>query len=187
MKEYLEDFDERKNKLLKKRITIDKAQSEVERKAGNDLYNAQSYFASLQKYDVSIFMDTSNSLCYSNRAAAYISLSHPQMAISNCLHAIIFDKKSVKPYLRIADAYLDMRKYANALQWYKKLQKIDPNNEDAKNMNILIINKIMNAEFRYKDNKLLIRFFGLANKIRLHARSLDKLQPLIDYQVLVIN
>ncbi|KAK2651926.1 hypothetical protein Ddye_011782 [Dipteronia dyeriana] len=60
-------------------------------------------------------------LCYSNRAAARISLERIREALEDCLMAAAMDPNFLKAYVRAANCHLVLGEVENAMQYYNKL------------------------------------------------------------------
>ncbi|KAK3217946.1 hypothetical protein Dsin_011916 [Dipteronia sinensis] len=60
-------------------------------------------------------------LCYSNRAAARISLERIREALEDCLMAAAMDPNFLKAYARAANCHLVLGEVENAMQYYNKL------------------------------------------------------------------
>ncbi|KAK1577810.1 hypothetical protein Q3G72_025060 [Acer saccharum] len=60
-------------------------------------------------------------LCYSNRAAARISLERIREALEDCLMAAAMDPNFLKAYVRAANCHLVLGEVENAIQYYNKL------------------------------------------------------------------
>ncbi|KAK4837008.1 hypothetical protein QYF36_002084 [Acer negundo] len=60
-------------------------------------------------------------LCYSNRAAARISLERIREALEDCLMAAAMDPNFLKAHVRAANCHLMLGEVENAMQYYNKL------------------------------------------------------------------
>jgi len=98
----------------------------------NKLFEAQKYIPAIEKYTAAIELTPDNAVLYSNRAFANIRVENFGRAIQDAQKAIDLDKKYVKGYYRMATAKLALGKHKEALNYFRQVVKIVPNDKDAR-------------------------------------------------------
>jgi len=104
---------------------------------GNQMFRKGDYAKACKLYTNAIkccpkSQSTERSILYNNRATAKLKLDKKESAIKDCTKAILLNPAYVKPLLRRAKLYEELDQLSQALEDYKELEKLDPNNTDVK-------------------------------------------------------
>jgi len=76
---------------------------------------------------------------YSNRAACYQKLMEWQLALKDADRCVEMDPTFVKGWSRKGGIHFFLKEYHRALEAYDRILKLDPHNEEAKNMSEQVI------------------------------------------------
>eukprot|EP00743_Colponemidia_sp_Colp-15_P000400 GILK01000461.1.p1 GENE.GILK01000461.1~~GILK01000461.1.p1 ORF type:complete len:564 (-),score=115.90 GILK01000461.1:110-1801(-) len=104
-----------------------KAEAEREKDQGNTHYKARRFAEALQHYTRAMELDETDMTYLMNRAAVYLEMGETDKCVEDCQTAIEKGraqradyKKIAKAYARIGNAYLKAKKYAEAIDAFKK-------------------------------------------------------------------
>jgi len=145
----MEDRSEEVEKLLKQtRAAKKKAEEEAyhspekaeeARQQGNELFKAGNYPAAIEMYSEAMRRNPKDHVPYSNRAACYQKLMEWQLALKDADRCVEMDPTFVKGWSRKGGIHFFLKEYHRALEAYDRILKLDPHNEEAKNMSEQVI------------------------------------------------
>ncbi|XP_043837951.1 small glutamine-rich tetratricopeptide repeat-containing protein alpha-like [Dromiciops gliroides] len=112
----------------------DEATTEAERlkTEGNEQMKIENFEAAVSFYGKAIELNPANAVYFCNRAAAYSKLGNFAGAVEDCERAISIDSNYSKAYGRMGLALSSLKKHKEAVLYYKKALKLDPDNETYK-------------------------------------------------------
>lgn len=129
--------EEEKQKIYKKREAV-----EIKNQ-GNELYKQKKFKEAIAMYDKAIEMDPEAISFLTNKAAVILETGDLQGCVDLCLKAIEQGRANhadygliAKAYARIGNAYLKHKKYAEAIENYKKAQLEKKSPQVAKKLKI---------------------------------------------------
>lgn len=183
-KSLLDDFiDEEKMKEEEQELDEDekmkrKQKSDELKQEGNEKFKSGEYLESVNIYTSALRICPLNftkerSILYSNRSASKIKLEYNETALDDCKKAVELNPEYVKALLRRAKLYETMEKLDESLEDYKKLQVMDPDNNEYKHMIFVLGQRIekrneeMKTEMlgKLKDlGNLILKPFGLSTE-----------------------
>jgi len=100
---------------------------------GNAEYSKQNWGEAIKCYTKAIELDTtSNPALYTNRAAAYAGLKEWEKSLLDANKSIELKDDWVKGHFRKGIALVELKKYSEAVQVFRRAQQLDPNNEDLR-------------------------------------------------------
>ncbi|KAL9246802.1 hypothetical protein vseg_020294 [Gypsophila vaccaria] len=99
---------------------------------GNAAFAAKNYADAIKHFSDAISLSPENHVLYSNRSAAYASLSDFSSALSDAETTVRLKPDWPKGYSRLGAAHLGLRHFSDALSAYQKGLDLDPNNEALK-------------------------------------------------------
>lgn len=99
---------------------------------GNAAFSAGNYTEAIQHFTEAINFAPTNHVLYSNRSAAYASLSKFSDALVDAKKTVELKPDWSKGYSRLGAAHLGLHQRDEAIAAYKKGLEIDPNNEALK-------------------------------------------------------
>ncbi|KAL3645344.1 Hsp70-Hsp90 organizing protein 3 [Castilleja foliolosa] len=99
---------------------------------GNAAFSAGNFKDAILHFTDAINLAPTNHVLYSNRSAAYASLSEFSEALSDAQKTVELKPDWAKGYSRLGAAYMGLHSYGDATSSYKKGLEIDPNNEALK-------------------------------------------------------
>ncbi|GER28016.1 stress-inducible protein [Striga asiatica] len=99
---------------------------------GNAAFSAGNYDDAVRHFTDAIVLAPTNHVLYSNRSAAYASLSKFSEALSDAQKTVELKPDWGKGYSRLGAAHMGLHKYGEAVSAYKKGLEIDPNNDALK-------------------------------------------------------
>jgi len=104
---------------------------------GNEKFKDGEYTKACKLYTKAIkccpkSYPTECSILYNNRATAKLKLEKKESAVKDCTKAITLNPTYVKPLLRRAKLYEELEQLSQALEDYKELDKLEPNNIEVK-------------------------------------------------------
>lgn len=74
------------------------------------------------------------SILHSNRAVAHYYLKNYRSALNDCVFARKFNPTNLKPVYKGAECCLELKKYADCIQWCEMGLNIDPNDKKLREM-----------------------------------------------------
>eukprot|EP00026_Physarum_polycephalum_P008203 Phypoly_transcript_08282.p1 GENE.Phypoly_transcript_08282~~Phypoly_transcript_08282.p1 ORF type:complete len:493 (-),score=92.25 Phypoly_transcript_08282:20-1498(-) len=107
-------------------------QAEALKNEANELFAAGKYLPAIELYTRAIELTPGNAVLYANRAFANIKTEAFGSALIDAQKAIDLDKKYIKGYYRMATAKLALGKHKEALNYFRQVVKLVPNDRDAR-------------------------------------------------------
>ncbi|XP_078036731.1 tetratricopeptide repeat domain 1 [Augochlora pura] len=112
-----------------------RSEAEKLKNQGNDLFKNGVYLEAISIYTEGLqtcplAYSTDRSILYANRAAAKSKCLDKESAISDCTKALELNPSYVKVIVRRGQLYKETDKLDEALEDYKKLNTLDPNNAE---------------------------------------------------------
>ena len=102
---------------------------------GNEFFKSAKYEEAIEQYSEAIFCNvpaSKKAIYYCNRALVSIKTENYALALFDAKDAIKQDPTNVKAYYRLGSANLAMNKYDVALEQFKTVCKMQPQNKDAR-------------------------------------------------------
>lgn len=107
-------------------------QSDALKNEANELFAGGKYLPAIEVYTRAIELTPNNAVLYSNRAFAHIKTEAFGSALIDAQKSIDLDKKYIKGYYRMATAKLALGKHKEALNYFRQVVKLVPNDRDAR-------------------------------------------------------
>lgn len=130
---------------------------------GNRLFKEGKLDEALNLYTEALEVDKfnvqTNAKLYYNRATVFSKLGKLAEAIDDCAKAIQLDKNYQKPYLRRANAYMEIEEFDQAVKDFEQLVKMD-----ARNLEYIKLLKEAKEKLRLSKNKDLYQLLGVDKK-----------------------
>lgn len=105
---------------------------------GNEAFKAGDFQNALENYTEALCVDLlhkkTNSKLYFNRATVQAKLGDVQKCIDDCTAALDNDANYLKPLLRRAKTYMEIKDYENAEADYERANRMDPQNTETKQL-----------------------------------------------------
>ncbi|CAM8983082.1 unnamed protein product [Rhodiola kirilowii] len=102
---------------------------------GNNLFKSERFTEACSAYGEGLRLDPLNSVLYCNRAACWFKIGQLERSIEDCNQALRFQPSYTKALLRRAVSNYKIERWADAVEDYKALRKILPDdNEVAKSL-----------------------------------------------------
>jgi len=121
---------------------------------GNAAYSSKNYPEAVKCYTKAIETDTSsNPALYTNRAAAYAGLNDWEKSLADANKSLSINADWLKGHFRKGAALVELKRYEDAVEAYKRAVQLDPGNQD-------ITSKLKEAEQLFKKNKPKINADG---------------------------
>lgn len=101
---------------------------------GNEAFAAKDYASAIKHYTDAIAADYKNSVLYSNRALCHLKLEEWHKALEDCDDGLKYttdNKTIVKLLFRKASSFAGMGSKKLAVEYYKKVLELDPENQSA--------------------------------------------------------
>ncbi|SOV19118.1 Hsp70/Hsp90 organizing protein, putative [Plasmodium sp. DRC-Itaito] len=135
--------EERKKKeeeeRKKQNRTPEQIQGDEHKLKGNEFYKQKKFDEALKEYEQAIEINPNDIMYHYNKAAVYIEMKNYEKAIETCLYAIEnrYNFKAefiqvAKVYNRLAISYINMKKYDQAIEAYRK-SLVEDNNRATRN------------------------------------------------------
>lgn len=105
---------------------------EAEKESGNAAFKKGDFKKAIGHYTKAVELDSSLASAYSNRAMAHLKLGQVTQAETDCNHTLLLQPDNVKALLRRATARSLLNRPREALEDYVNVQKLEPNNKEAK-------------------------------------------------------
>uniref|UniRef100_A0A4X2KMP9 Small glutamine-rich tetratricopeptide repeat-containing protein alpha n=1 Tax=Vombatus ursinus TaxID=29139 RepID=A0A4X2KMP9_VOMUR len=99
---------------------------------GNEQMKTENFEAAIFFYGKAIELNPANAVYFCNRAAAYSKLGNYAGALEDCKRAIGIDPYYSKAYGRMGVALSSLKKHKEAVVYYKKALKMNPDNVTCK-------------------------------------------------------
>lgn len=99
---------------------------EAARLRGNDAFRRKDYRAAIKLYSMSIRLDRTQAVLFSNRAACYTALGEWENAVEDAQMAIRLKPTWGKAYARLGEAQAGQGIYAEALKTFRRGMAADP-------------------------------------------------------------
>jgi tetratricopeptide (TPR) repeat protein len=99
---------------------------------GNKAFLSGDYNLAIELYSEAINLDSSNAAFYSNRSACYIEKQDFESAITDSKECIKRNPDFLKGYYRLSQAYMNLRRYDDAINVVNAGLDKDPRNKDLK-------------------------------------------------------
>ncbi|KAF7817830.1 hsp70-Hsp90 organizing protein 3-like [Senna tora] len=99
---------------------------------GNAAFSSGDFTSAIRHFSDAISLAPNNHVLYSNRSAAYASLSKFSEALTDAQKTVELKPDWSKGYSRLGAAHLGLGQHDDAIAAYKKGLEIDPNNEPLK-------------------------------------------------------
>ena len=148
MEQYIQKTNQLNEQTKENAVKRDPAKAEQFRSEGGNEYKAKNFVKALSAYTQAVAHDPQNYIHYTNRAAAYISASIPQMAISDCERALLLDPTCIKAYVRLGNSLIDAGRPIEAIAMFEKAVQIDPrSNAKAR------LDEVLKCLYDYKFNE----------------------------------
>lgn len=104
----------------------------IEKEKGNRLFKDGRYDEAIESYGIGIECDPQNPVLYANRAMAFLRKNMLGVAEEDCNQALQWDPTYVKAYHRRGLAREGLAKKALALEDFRKVLSLEPNNREAR-------------------------------------------------------
>lgn len=106
---------------------------------GNFYYKCKNYKKAVESYTKALKEKIDDdkellSILHSNRAVAHYYLQNYRSALNDCVFARKFNPKNLKPIYKGAECCLNLKKYADCIQWCEMGLNVDPNDAKLKEM-----------------------------------------------------
>ncbi|RKP13009.1 hypothetical protein BJ684DRAFT_16552 [Piptocephalis cylindrospora] len=136
---------------------------------GNALFGQGQWDAAITAYSkglellsqISEPQDTEKTLelaILGNKAQCQLKLTDFSEAARTCQKALLQDPGNIKAQFRLAHAYLGQAEYAKALEAAEAALKLDPENDDLKQLRVRVQTK--EAEYRKNERKMYANMFS---------------------------
>jgi len=99
---------------------------------GNGFFKQNKYPEAIQEYSEAVKRNPKEHTSFSNRAAAYIKMGAYDDAEKDCQTALKLEPGFLKAVLRLAQIYTFRKEFHKAMSEYDRAQKMDPQNQEAK-------------------------------------------------------
>lgn len=104
----------------------------IEKEKGNRLFKDGRYDEAIESYGIGIECDPQNPVLYANRAMAFLRKNMLGVAEEDCNQALRWDPNYVKAYHRRGLAREGLGKKALALEDFRTVLSLEPNNREAR-------------------------------------------------------
>uniref|UniRef100_A0A023G527 RNA polymerase II-associated protein 3 n=2 Tax=Amblyomma TaxID=6942 RepID=A0A023G527_AMBTT len=104
----------------------------IEKEKGNRFFKDGRYDEAIESYGIGIECDPQNPVLYANRAMAFLRKNMLGAAEEDCTRALEWDPSYVKAYHRRGLAREGLSKRALAVQDFRKVLSLEPNNREAR-------------------------------------------------------
>eukprot|EP01098_Paradermamoeba_levis_P006314 TRINITY_DN2623_c0_g1_i1.p1 TRINITY_DN2623_c0_g1~~TRINITY_DN2623_c0_g1_i1.p1 ORF type:complete len:497 (-),score=162.01 TRINITY_DN2623_c0_g1_i1:184-1674(-) len=136
-------------------------EAEELKKEGNQRYQEGDFEEAVEFYTGAIEL-LQNVAYYGNRAAAYLQLGKPKLALADCEIALGMDPSFVKCHLRAAKCHFQMGNLVQARMKYEEVTKLEPHNHSAKEELVLL--EQIYKEYEIAKEQLELENFHMALK-----------------------
>ncbi|CAD7093308.1 unnamed protein product [Hermetia illucens] len=132
-----EGLKEAERDLTDEQKKENKEKADKLKEQGNELFKDGDYIKASELYTTALMLcpvesyPNERAILYGNRAAAKMKLNSNKAAIEDCTKALLFNPNYMKALIRRAKLYEDTDKLDESLEDYKKIQKLDPSNQEA--------------------------------------------------------
>lgn len=97
---------------------------------GNFYFKVKNYKKAVESYTSALKEKIDDdkellSILHSNRAAAHYNIQNYRSALNDCVFARKFNAKNLKPVYKGAECCLNMKKYADCIQWCEMGLSVD--------------------------------------------------------------
>jgi len=107
------------------------AQSDNWKNQGNAAYGKQNWAEAVKCYTKAIELDTANNpALFTNRAAAFAGQKEWERSLQDAVKSIALKEDWVKGHFRKGIALMELKRYPEAVQSFRRAQQLDLNNED---------------------------------------------------------
>lgn len=137
----LEDHDdnaERELKELRKlkkdrdaQAYVDPAKADEHREKGNELFKKGEWGKALAEYEEAAKRNPNDAKIYNNRASCFIKIMNYSQAMVEVEKALKIDPKFVKAMIRKATIHSFQKEYHKALDLYRQVLVLEPQNDEA--------------------------------------------------------
>eukprot|EP00123_Amoebidium_parasiticum_P005629 comp16776_c0_seq1/m.15146 comp16776_c0_seq1/g.15146 ORF comp16776_c0_seq1/g.15146 comp16776_c0_seq1/m.15146 type:complete len:260 (-) comp16776_c0_seq1:885-1664(-) len=122
--------------LTEEEIQASVQKSEEVKKAGNTLFGEGKFDQAIEKYEEGLRLlpsgHSTRALLYGNKAACHMKMGNNEKAAEDCTKALAIDPVYAKALTRRAQSYEATGRLEDALDDWKKLLEVEPNNKVAK-------------------------------------------------------
>ncbi|RLN53465.1 hypothetical protein BBJ29_005042 [Phytophthora kernoviae] len=137
---------------------------------GNAFFRQGKIQDAVDAYSRCIAMDPNNTVCLSNRAAAYLKLGQFDCAIADCSKAIEV-APTIKPFMRRATAYIAVQQFENAVADLIAALEFEPRNKECRMKLQTIVDVAMKMQSSWGDNaKAALRRAGIRAAVIVSVR-----------------
>jgi stress-induced-phosphoprotein 1 len=107
------------------------SESDTWKNKGNTEYSKQNYSEAVKSYTKAIELDKANNpALYTNRAAAYAGLRDWERSFNDAAKSVQIKDDWVKGHFRKGIAAMELKRYSEAVQAFRRAAVLDPTNED---------------------------------------------------------
>lgn len=106
---------------------------------GNFYYKVKNYKKAIESYTSALKENIEDdkelmSVLHSNRGVAHYYLKNYRSALNDCLFARKFNPQNLKPIYKGAECCLELKKYADCIQWCEMGLNVEPDNKKLRDI-----------------------------------------------------
>lgn len=113
--------------------------AEQENTKANEFFKAGKFPDALKQYNEAIKRNPILIKYYTNRASCYMKLMEFSSACKDCIKALELDPKSLRAFQKKATCHLLLKEYHKALECVENAQKMYPDDEELKSINMKVM------------------------------------------------